>query len=95
MSTDLNSLPLQDRARAAEKLTRELLNKIENDYLVKVRSLREMTDPEAERPVGDLTIREGVRKVFESDAALDDTWQNVRAHLQSIRDQLNEIAHLE
>ena len=95
MSESLESIPLQDRARAAEKLARELIAKIETEYLPKVRTLQRAVDPESERPAGDLSVREGVRNVFGADASLDETWQQVRLHLESISKDLKSIAHLE
>lgn len=95
MPADLDSQPLLDRARAADKLTRELIAKIETEYLPKAQSLQRMVDPKADRPTGDLTVREGVRAVFTADAATDETWQDLRRHLESISSGLREIAHLD
>ena len=95
MSDSLDSVPLLDRARHAEKLTRELIGHLENEYLPRVRELQTMIAPDAMRPAGDLTVREGVRKVFTADATVDETWQQVYAHLESIHRDLRSIAQIE
>ena len=93
MSDNLDSIPLHDRARQSEKLARELIGHLENEYLPKVRELQAMIAPDAARPAGDLTVREGVRKVFLADATVDETWQQMHAHLESIVKDLRAIAH--
>ena len=95
MSDSIDSTPLHDRARQAEKLTRELLGHLENEYLPRVRELQAMLAPEASRPAGDLTVREGVRKVFTADATVDETWQQMHAHLESIGRDLKAISKID
>ena len=89
---DLDSIPLHDRARHAEKLARELITQLETEYLPRVKELQEMIAPNAMRPAGDLSVREGVRKVFLADETVDGTWQRTHAHLESIARGLERLA---
>lgn len=93
MPANLDSIPLHDRARQAEKLARELAGHLENEYLPRVRELQQMIGTDALRPAGDMTVREAVRKIFLADETVDGCWQETKAHLDSIATDLDRIAN--
>lgn len=92
MAADLDSTPLHDRATHAEKLSRELIGHLENEYLPRVRDLQNLIGPGALRPAGDMTVREAVRKIFAADETVDTTWVRTRMHLESIIKDLQRLS---
>lgn len=92
MTDNLDSIPLHDRVRQAEKIVRKLAEELEIDFLPRVRELQRMIDADAIRPAGDLTVREAVRKIFVADETVDGTWQKTQQYLDSIAADLERLA---
>ena len=92
MEPNLSTIPLHDRAKQAEKLARELMGHLENEYLPRVREMQALIGPDALRPSGDLTVREAVRKIFAADETVDSTWVQTRSYLESIAEDLERLA---
>lgn len=90
MAVDPDSLPLRDRIREAEKLTRDLTDHVQNTYLSRVRELEQMTTQEAP-PVGDMTVRMGVARTLQAHDNMEQMWEQAQRYLASIREDIERI----
>ena len=85
----LDNLPLRERLKDVEKLTRELSDHLRRGFIPKAQSLRRLSrrasHPDLRDSVSDVALRESVAAVLKSDEYARELCQKTRNYLQSIQ----------
>lgn len=85
----LHNLPLREKLKDVEKLTRELSDHLGRGFIPKVQSLRRLsrraTHPDQRDSVSDAALRESVAAVLKGDDYARELCQKTRDYLRSIQ----------
>lgn len=91
----LETQPLRERFREAERLTRELIQHLELGFMPKMQEVRRIarkaTTPNQMDDIADNTIRTSVDAVLTSHEYSLDLTRKLERYLQSIEKEVNEI----
>ena len=91
--TDLEHLPLTERLKNAEYYARELSEHLRQSYLPKLGNLRSASKVFDENLVSDQGMLDCILAVLQSDEFARDVYGKLRAHLQSIHDEMMGVLH--
>ena len=89
--SELRDMPLSERFRRAEYYARELSEHLRQSYLPRLRDLRSASKIFDEDKVTDQQMFDRIRNVLEADRFTDDVYRKLKAHLEIIRDEMQEI----
>ncbi len=85
----LDSLPLREKLKDLEKLTRELIDHLGRGFIPKSQNLkrlaRKANHPDQRDLVSDIAIRDAVDSTLKSDAYTRELCQKIRDYLRSIQ----------
>lgn len=88
MSDDLSNLPLRDVCKEAERLTRELVDHLENNLIPRTRELHELVKPESAESSGDtvkdVTVRNQASNLLESQDFTEQLFSKTRQYFETI-----------
>jgi hypothetical protein len=89
MSEDLANLPLRDVCKEAERLTRELVDHLENNLVPRTREMHELVKPDSpfntsEGSVKDVTVRNQAANLLESQDFTEQLFLKTRQYLETI-----------
>lgn len=89
MSDDLSNLPLRDVCKEAERLTRELVDHLENNLIPRTRELHELVKPDSafdtsEGSVKDVTVRNQAANLLESQEFTEQLFVKTRQYFETI-----------
>ena len=95
MSSDYDQLPLRERLTIADRMSRELLEHLEQGFLPKVESLRRVTRQKESTAadVTDKTVRNNAAQVLKSDAYTAELYAQLRGCLESIVSEVESMVH--
>ena len=82
--TDIRQLPLRDKFTTAERLTRELIDHLEQGFLPRIQQLRRVCRKDEDDGVTDKTVRHECTQVIESDRFT----QKLSSDLQELLDAI-------
>ena len=93
--SSIKQLPLRERFRESEKLLRELTDRLERGFYPKLRQLGRIvrpTDTEPYHPgIEDVTVRNHVKSVLESEAYTDQLCEKLAEYSDAINDSVSRI----
>ena len=88
MSDDLSDLPLRDVCKEAERLTRELVDHLENNLIPRTRELHELVKPDSIESSGDgvkdVTVRNQAANLLESQDFTEQLFSKTRQYFETI-----------
>ncbi len=89
----LDSLPLREKLKDLEKLTRELIDHLGRGFIPKSQNLkrlaRKANHPDQRDLVSDIAIRDAVDSTLKSDAYTRELCQKTRDYLRSIQSDVD------
>jgi hypothetical protein len=98
---NLEDLTLRDKFKEASMVAREFTEHVEQNFLPRCKQLARLVRPkfesakdyeiDADAGVEDVTIRNGVARVLESENYTDELFGVVRAYLESIDQEIDHI----
>ncbi len=98
---DLDDLTLRDKFKEASLVARELTEHVERNLLPRTKQLGRLVRPKSnsskdyeldpEAGIEDITVRNEVARVLESENYSDELFQAVRAYLESIDQEIDQI----
>lgn len=96
MSDSLKDVPLRDVCKEAERLTREVVDHLNRNLIPRTRELHELVKPDSPFDEGgtgvkDITVRNQVATLLESQQFAEDFFLKTREYLQSVDSHLTEI----
>ncbi len=95
MANSLDNLPLREKLKDVEKLTRELSDHLGRGFIPKAQNLRRLSrkasSPELRDSVSDAAIRESVAGVLKSDEYARELAQKTRNYLRSIQSDVEAM----
>ena len=92
--TLLETMPLRDRIREAERLSRELAQHLEMDFLTKIHNVRKLTRPEGRgntESVADNAVRSGVDTALNSHVYTLELTRKLERFLDSINREMHAL----
>ncbi len=94
MSEDLENLPLREVCKEAERLTREVVDHLENNLIPRTREVHELVKPDSpfntsEGTVKDVTIRNQAANLLESQDFAEQLFLRTRQYLAAIDKDIN------
>lgn len=92
MSSTLESLPLREKFTNAERLTRELIEHLEQGFLPKLKKLRGVTRKDDES-VTDRTVRDHCKRLLDSDDFTHDLADKLQEYLDHISRDMNLMVY--
>ena len=89
MSESLETLPLREVCKEAERLTRELVDHLENNLIPRTRELHELVKPDSPfntsgGTVKDVTVRNQAANLLESQDFTEQLFLKTRQYLETI-----------
>lgn len=96
MSDSLKDVPLRDVCKEAERLTREVIDHLNRNLIPRTRELHDLVQPdspfgEGGMEVKDITVRNQVAVLLESQQFAEDFFLKTRDYLQAVDRHLAEI----
>lgn len=96
MSESLENVPLRDICKEAERLTRELIDHLENNLVPRSRELHELVKPdspfnETGTGVQDITVRNQASTLLESQEFTEQLFLKTRQYLKAIDQQVGAM----
>ena len=96
MSDSLKDVPLRDVCKEAERLTREVIDHLNRNLIPRTSELHKLVQPDSPFDEGgtgvkDITVRNQVATLLESQQFAEDFFLNTRRYLQSVDSHLTEI----
>ncbi|MCA9072696.1 MAG: hypothetical protein KDA84_27425 [Planctomycetaceae bacterium] len=98
---NLRDLTLRDKFKEASRVTREFTEHVEQGFLPRCKQLGRLVRPkfesskdyelDTEAGIEDITIRNEVARVLESENYTDELFQDVRIYLESIDQEIDHI----
>ncbi len=95
MAGSLDNLPLREKLKDVEKLTRELSDHLARGFIPKAQNLRRLarkaSSPEQRDTVSDAALRESVAAVLKSDEYARELALKTRNYLRSIQSDVDAM----
>lgn len=102
MAASPENLPLRDICKEAERLTRELVDHLGKNMLPRTRSLANLVRPDSPfaetasaapdgKPVTDMTVRDHAAALLESQAFLEERFEEVRLFYRAMDEQVRAL----
>ncbi|MBI1314326.1 hypothetical protein GC176_23775 [bacterium] len=96
MSDSLKDVPLRDVCKEAERLTLEVIDHLNRNLIPRTRELHELVKPdspfdETGAGVKDITVRNHVATLLESQRFAEEFFLKTRDYLESVDSHLSEI----
>ncbi len=95
MSQQVENMTLRNKLNEAERLIRELIHHVEHGYVPKAhllrRTARKGNDPKDQHEITDMTVRNSVDKVLQSDLFSRQLCDQLQEFLGSIEQDVNKI----
>ncbi len=96
MSDSLDDVPLRDVCKEAERLTREVIDHLNRNLIPRTRDLHELVRPDSPFDEGgagvkDISVRNQVATLLESQQFAEDFFLKTREHLLAVDSHLTEI----
>lgn len=98
---NLQDLTLRDKFKEASRVTREFSEHVEQGFLPRCKQLGRLVRPkfdsstdyelDTEAGIEDITIRNEVARVLESENYTDELFQDIRVYLESIDQEIDQI----
>lgn len=91
----LEQIPLREKLKDVEKLTRELTDHLGRGFIPKAQSLRRLarkaSSPDQKDSVSDVAVREAVAALLQSDEYARNLCKKTRRYLESIQSDVDEM----
>lgn len=98
---NLDDLTLRDKFKEASRVTREFTEHVEQGFLPRCKQLGRLVRPkrdsskdyelDTDAGIEDITIRNEVARVLESENYTDELFQVIRVYLESIDQEIDQI----
>ncbi len=98
---NLDDLTLRDKFKEASIVARDFTEHVERNFLPRTKALGRLVRPKSdssteyeldpEAGIEDITIRNEVARVLESENYTDELFQRIRAYLESIDQEIDQI----
>jgi len=86
-----DSLPLRDQFTNAERLTRELIEHLEQGFLTRVQEVRRVARKDEDSGVTDKSVRAQCTRLFESDDFTRKLSKELHEYLENISEELQPM----
>ena len=86
-----DSLPLRDQFTNAERLTRELIDHLDQGFLTRIQEVRRVARKDEDDGVTDKSVRAQCTRLFESDDFTRKLSTELREYLDSICEELKPM----
>lgn len=91
--SDISQLPLRDKFTSAERLTRELIDHLEQGFLPRIQQVRRVCRKDESDGVTDKTVRHECSRLIESDKFTQKLTDELQALLDGIASEMEPIIY--